>query len=81
MDHVCTNINEPGKICPQGQLLQRKPNAFCQDLKPTPDKEIHIWYYKPCQKPVAGEIIGPKKEVDAVVLLYEHDMPIKFLSK
>jgi hypothetical protein len=37
---------------------------------------IHIWYYKPGQKPLAGKEMGPKEEHTTVVTLNEHGVKL-----
>jgi hypothetical protein len=32
-------------------------------LTATPSEEIHIWYYKPVKKPMAGEVTAPVGQV------------------
>lgn len=66
---------------PTGAIVTEETKCFQADLKPTPKKGTHIWYCEPSQKPVVGEVIGPRGEAAAVILLSGHDMPIKFPSE
>lgn len=40
------------------QLPWRSPSASQSDLRPTPQKRVHVWYWKPGQKPAAEEVIA-----------------------
>lgn len=40
-------------------------------------KRIYVWDYKPRQRPVAGEIIGPTGEDTAIISLSECDVTMK----
>lgn len=42
---------------------------------------IHIWYCRPSQEPVAGEVTSSRGKATAVVLLNERDMSVEFPSK
>lgn len=57
-------------------LLSGKPTAFLISVETCFIGEIHVWYFKPGQKLVTGEVRGPSVEVTAV-LLNEYDIPSK----
>lgn len=46
-------------------------NAFRLDLRPASWEGIHAWYYKPPQKPLTREVVGPRRK-PTVVLLNGH---------
>lgn len=48
-------------------------------LRLAPCEEIHVWYYKGSQKPVAMEADYPRREA-TIILLNNHVMPIKLTS-
>lgn len=51
------------------QLPWRSPSASQSDLRPTPQKRVHVWYWKPGQKPAAEEVIGPNEEAITMAFL------------
>lgn len=51
------------------------------DLTTSLEKRIYVWDYKPRQRPVAREIIGPIGEDTAIISLSECDVSIKWPSK
>lgn len=47
------------------------------DLTTSLEKRICVWDYKPRQRPVAGEIVGPTGEDTAIISLSECDATMK----
>lgn len=47
--------------------LWDKNEPFCLDLRPIPWVGIHIWYYKPGQKPEAKKFIRPSGKASAAL--------------
>lgn len=69
MDPVCNNTDQSDnniKWC----------NCFLIRVETGFIGEINVWYFKPGQKFVTGEVRGPSGEATAV-LLNEYDIPSK----
>lgn len=61
------NNNKQGKIAPMVKqwCLSLRSNQELYNWTKGPfsrKKEIHAWYYKPSQQPMASDVMGPKKE-------------------
>lgn len=52
-------------------------SSFLTRFKTFFDGRDNTWYYKPSQKPIAGEVIGPNEEPTTIALLNV----VKLLSK
>lgn len=60
------------------QLSWIRPTAFQLELRPIPQKGVHIWYCKAGQKAAAEEVIGPNGEATTVIFLDGCGQPTAF---